>query len=577
MESLDLVIRNVTLYDGSGGAPVLRAAVGVKDGRIAMIGGDGGVGDGGGEGAPAPPSASREVDGRGMALMPGIIDVHTHYDAQITWDSGLTPSPAMGVTTALIGNCGFTIAPCTPGNRERTMANLTQVEGMSLDVLRAGINWEFRSFPEYLDFIERQGLVPNVAAFIGHSALRTHIMGEGATTRGATSAEIGMMAGTVREAMAAGAIGFATSTAPQHNGAGGVPMPSRLAEDQEFYALAQAMASDRRGVFMITKGKHTNVAWLENLARTISRPVSIAALLHNPTRPDGIDNELAEIEVAQGRGAELWGQVSCCPLTMDFSIASAYPLEDLAAWQPVMKAANLEAKKTVLADPNFRDAVRAELARPAEAVRLFNGEWDKLFLTTAADPAHAGFEHRPIAEVAAEVGGDPLDWMLDIALAEDLQSGFTAELLNTDEAAVARLLTHPCSLVALSDAGAHLTFFCDAGYGLHLLGHWSRERGVLPLEAATHALTARPAAIYRIPERGRIAPGYHADLLLFDPETVGRGPRYRVHDLPGNAPRLTTDAKGVHGVWVNGVGVSGNLAAPEPGAQPGKLLRDFNI
>jgi len=570
---MDLVIRNAVLYDGAGGPPVEEADVGVSGGEIAAIS----TAAGRESGLDAPVAAGvHEVNANGLALMPGIIDVHTHYDAQITWDSGLTPSPSLGVTTALIGNCGFTIAPCTAGSRERTMANLTQVEGMSLDVLRAGINWDFKTFPEYLDAIEARGIVPNVAAFIGHSALRTHVMGEGATTRAATGAEIDMMASAVREAMEAGAIGFATSTAPQHNGVGGVPMPSRLAEDQEFYTLAQAMASHRRGVFMITKGKHTNVAWLENLARAVDRPVSIAALLHNPTRPHGIDDELAEIEAARTRGAELWGQVSCCPLTMDFTIASPYPFEDLRAWTPAMEATG-DARLAVLADPAFRDAVRAELARAPEAVRLFNGEWDKLYLTTAADPAHAGFEHRPIAEIAAEVNCHPLDWMLDIALAENLESGFTAELLNTDEAAVARLLTHPCAQVALSDAGAHLTFFCDAGYGLHLMGHWARDKSVMPLEAAVHALTARNASIYRIPGRGYLAPGYAADMLLFDPMTVGRGPRYRVRDLPGDAPRLTTDPVGVHGVWVNGAGVAGNLAIPQPGALPGKLLREFDV
>ena len=208
---MDLVIRNAVLYDGAGGPPVEEADVGVSGGEIAAIS----TAAGRESGLDAPIAAGvHEVNANGLALMPGIIDVHTHYDAQITWDSGLTPSPSLGVTTALIGNCGFTIAPCTAGNRERTMANLTQVEGMSLDVLRAGINWDFKTFPEYLDAIEARGIIPNVAAFIGHSALRTHVMGEGATTRPATGAEIGMMASAVRDAMEAGAIGFATSTAP---------------------------------------------------------------------------------------------------------------------------------------------------------------------------------------------------------------------------------------------------------------------------------------------------------------------------------------------------------------------------
>ena len=555
----DLLIRDAWLVDGTG-APGRRASVAVSDGRIAAVGS--GLG-----------TARQVVAGDGLVLAPGIIDTHTHYDAQITWDQGLQPSPELGVSTVVIGNCGFTIAPCRPQHRDLTMRNLTHVEGMSLEVLRRGIRWEFESFPEYLALIERLGHVPNLAAFIGHSSLRTWVMGEAATRRAASAAEVAEMRRLVGEGMAAGAVGFATSTAPQHNGEGGTPMPSRLADEAELRALVGALGEAGRGVFMLTKGGGTGVPFLETLAAETGRPVVVAALLHNPTQPEAVFDELRHIAAAQSRGRRLYGQVSCCPLTNDFTLRSPYPFESLAAWLPAMQAEG-EALKRVYADKEFRRRVAEELARPA-AIRLFNGEWQKLELVEAARPENRRFEGQSIAALAAADGTAPLDWLLDFSLAEDLDTVYSALLLNSDEAAVGRMLSDPYATIALSDAGAHLTFFCDAGYGLHLLGHWVRERGVLSLEEAVWQLSGRPAAIFGIEDRGRIAPGLAADLLLFDAASVGRGPKQRVFDLPGGAPRLTTAARGVKGLWVNGVLVADEAGARPPQRPPGRLMRRF--
>ncbi len=560
---MDLVIKGATVFDGSGSDRRDACDVAVTDGRIAAHGPD----------LAAAPDAE-VVEAGGLALMPGIIDSHTHYDAQITWDPCLTPSPELGVSTAVIGNCGFTIAPCREADRDLVMRNLTQVEGMSLDALERGIHWSFESFPEYLDMIEGRGIAANVAAFIGHSALRSYVMGPAAVERAASEDEVAAMAAIVAEAMKVGAVGFATSTAPQHNGWGGRPMPSRLADDRELDALVGAMAASGRGLFMLTKGDRSDVPYLERLAAKAGRPVMIAALLHNPTNPEGIFRELGQIAEARARGRELWGQVSCCPLTMDFTLASAYPLEGFAAWAPAMEVSGAALKRQ-LADPDFRAAVKAELEAPA-GVRLFNGEWHKIELTEAARPENRHLEHRKVSELAAAAGQHPLDWMLDFAISEDLASLFTAVLLNSDEAAVGRAIRDPNASVALSDAGAHLTFFCDAGFGLHLLGHWSRGLGVLSMEAAVHELTAKPAEIFRLPGRGRIAPGYAADLMLFDPQRIGRGPKRRVHDLPAGAARLTTDAVGLHGLWVNGTRVVDRDGRLRREARPGRLLRDFD-
>jgi len=559
----DLLIKGALVYDGTGVEPAIKD-VAVSAGTITEIGE---------VGLNLPENARRIIDGTGLALMPGIIDSHTHFDAQITWDATLKPSPALGITTAVIGNCGFTIAPCKPADRDMTMRNLTQVEGMSLEVLKNGIDWGFETFAEYLAMLRGKGCVVNTAAYIGHSSVRTWVMGADASKREATPLEIEHMQTIVRDAMAAGAVGFASSTSPAHNGEGGLPMPSRLASNDEMMALITAMGERGTGVYMVTKGGQMPVPFLEEMAKQSGRPVMIAALLHNSTNPEAVFKDLDNITSANTRGHRLIGQVSCCPLTMDFTLASPYPVEGLQSWKPALGLQG-DALKVVLADKTFRQSVRDEIAAPT-TFRLFNGEWDKVHVVETSLPAHNALEQRTVADIAKEQALDPLDVMLDLALAEDLQTVFTAQLLNSDVEAVGRMLNHPNSVVSLSDAGAHLTFFNDAGFGLHLLGHWVRDLKTMSLQEATSRLTAQPASIFGMTDRGTIKEGMAADLLLFDPLTVGRGPKRRVFDLPGGAARLTTDAVGVHGVWVNGQQVADNqgLLAKPPLA--GKLLTEF--
>jgi N-acyl-D-aspartate/D-glutamate deacylase len=300
----DLVVENATVYDGLGGAPQ-SGGVAVDGGRITVVGKDLG-------------SARQRVDARGLALAPGIVDIHTHYDAQLTWDPFATPSTALGVTTVVIGNCGFTIAPCRPDDRDLTLRALTHVEGMSLDALRAGVRWDFESYPQYLDAMERRGVVPNVASFVGHSSVRTYVLGADATKRAATAAEIAEMRRIVLEAVRAGAIGFATSTLEQHNGENGIPMPSRLADEAEMLALTGALGEAGRGVFMLTKGMTSTIPWLESIAATSGRPVMIAAMFVDPGDPTRVFRELSEIEAARARGRGRWAQVGCFPRGLEF-------------------------------------------------------------------------------------------------------------------------------------------------------------------------------------------------------------------------------------------------------------------
>lgn len=553
----DLIIRHATIVDGTG-SPAFASDLAVADGRIAAIGRHLG-------------QARREVDATGLVLAPGIIDGHTHYDAQVTWDPMVDPSPALGVTTVVLGNCGFTIAPCRPEDRDITMRNLTQVEGMSLDALRRGISWDFETFPQYLDMLDRRGVGPNVACFVGHSSVRTFVMREDASRRVATDAEIERMAAIVAEALRAGAIGFSSTTNESHNGEGGIPMPSRLADDREMLAIMGAMKAAGRGVFMTTKGAITPISKIEEYVAAAGRPALISGFLYNKMNPDRASNFLAEIAAARGRGRRMHGEVSCCPLTMDFSFRSAYILEGYAAWKPAMEAKG-EALSALYADSGFRAAVKADLEK-YRGHRAFNSEWNKVSVVEAASERNLPLEGRSVEEIAAATGKHPLDAALDLALDEGLETVFTATLLNSEEDKVAEIITDPETYITLSDAGAHLTFLCDAGFGLHLLGHWSRDLGKFSLEQAIYRLTGHPAALFGIVDRGRIEPGLAADLLLFDPSTVGRGAKARVRDLPGGAARLVTPGHGVRGVWVNGVQVVGDDGRPLRGELPGRLLR----
>jgi len=553
----DLVIRNARVVDGLRN-PVTEADVAVKDGRIAAVG-------------RVEGDAARTVDAAGRVLAPGVIDVHTHYDAQLTWDATASPSPALGVTTVIIGNCGFGIAPATPEARETIVRNLSVVEAMDLDSLLAGIDWSFESFGEYLDLLERKGVVPNVAAYASHSAIRTVVMGDAGSEREATPAEIERMVGLFRECMAAGATGLGSSTFENHYGWGGVPVPSRLASDDEFRALARALGECGHGSMMATCGNRTTIEVLEELAALSGRPVVYAPLLHYPNQPQRARGIAEACAAARARGRAVYAQASCQPLSMDFTLTAAYPMLTLEGWP---KEDTVAAVAPVLADRAFRERVRADLAEP-KGTRIFNGRWDLVEVTIAAREHNRALEGRTIAGIAAERGADPLDVFLDLGLDEDLETTFTAKLLNVDEDAVAELLAMDGNLVSLSDAGAHHTFFCDAGFGMHFLGHWVRERGRFALPDAVAKLSSDLADIYGLADRGRIAPGAFADLILFDAERIGISKPERINDLPANGARLVRHAPGLEATWVNGVQVFDAGAGYLDVAPPGRVLREF--
>ena len=556
----DLVIRGALIVDGSGSEPAT-GDVAVLDGVIAAVGKHGLTG-------------TQLVDGSGLVLAPGIVDIHTHYDAQLTWDASASPSPQMGVTTVVVGNCGFGLAPCHPDHRDLTLKNLTKVEGMPLDALLNGVLWEFETFTDYLDMLVARGVVLNVAALANHSCIRTYVMGIDASQRRATPAEIKAIGDLLRDAMEAGAIGLGTSTLESHNGEGGVPMPSRFACDDEFREFARVLGEIGRGVFQITKGASTSIEFIEELSALSGRPVQVCPMLQDPGRPADVFDCMDAYAAATTRGRELYGQVTPFPEIMDFNLREPYPLESLASWQPAMAASGDEDLMAVFRDLGFREQVKAEL-KTAGAPFRFSNQWNTMTIQSKAPSERGALDKRSIAEMAQAQDKHPLDCMLDLALSERLETNFTVGMFNAEEDAVTRLLTHERACIGLGDAGAHLTFFCQAGTGLYLLQRFVRERGDLTLQDAIYRLTRQPADAMRIAGRGRITVGAHADLFLFDADTVGIGARCMVDDLPGGLERVHTPPLGIHGVWVNGqrvVDASGSLVQQ---TQPGSVLRQF--
>jgi N-acyl-D-amino-acid deacylase len=559
--SHDLVIRGATVVDGLG-HDALRADVAVKDGRIAKIG-EVGV------------DAAKVIDAGGLTLMPGIIDLHTHYDAQVTWDPTLSPSPSLGVTTAVMGNCGFGIVPSPPHLRDLIMRNLSVVEGMDIDALRAGIDWQFESFGEYLDAVRRCGPYANLAVLVGHSAVRTAAMGNDASLRKeATAAELAEMKRLVAEAMGQGAIGLGASYSLNHSGWGGVPMPSTISDVSEFDALVGAMGGPGRGVVEISSGA-TPVETMEQIAARHGRRIfmSTATALYTEQSPERALGMFDACAAAQARGNELYIQITCQPLSFDFTLASAYPFYSHPAFDPI-KAYDREQLKVVFRDESFRERFRTDLRTPRPGT-VFQGNWDRIIVAAPVKPEHARLADRSIADIVRDTNRDPLDAMLDLGLDEDLDTGFIGRFFNAVDSGVEPLVKHKAGVVALSDAGAHLVYLCDAGFGLYFLGHWVRERGAFDLTEGARRLTSHQAGLYGIPDRGRIAVGACADLLLFDPATVGISAARRVNDLPGGGPRTLRDPLGVHGVFVNGVRVFNGTVYEQLDKGPGQVLDRF--
>ena len=559
----DLIIRNAQVFDGSGLPPVL-SDVAVSNGRIAHIG-------------STSEAAHEVIDAKGLALMPGIVDLHTHYDAQVTWDRTMSPSPALGVTTAVIGNCGFGIAPCPAPLRETMLKNLSVVEGMDLNALLTGVNWEFESFGQYMDQLRRIGPYINTAVFAGHSVIRTAVMGaDGSSKVDPSPEQMQAMQSMVRDAMDHGAIGFASSFSPNHSGFGGIPMPSTIASETELRALTSVLGEKKKGVFMMATGTRGSPDIMESIAEDTGRPAYISTVLtmYNEGNPLLGATYYERCAQALERGHELYILTSCQPLSFDFSLTDPYVLLSHSAFD-VVKSATPDSLPGVYRSVEFRDAFRKNLKHPKEGI-LFLGNWRHIEVGQTTHPENQRLEGQNIQALADQQGLDPVDVFFDLALSEDLGTHFVGKFFNNNDEGVAPSLKHPASVITLSDAGAHLSYMCDAGFGLYFLSHWVRDTGHFTLSEGIRKITSEPADRFRIPERGRLQVGLPADMLLFDPATVGISKPLPRQDLPGGGSRMIRTATGVHGVWVNGVKVHDGHNYVDHSQGPGQVLDHFN-
>ncbi|MCC3305304.1 N-acyl-D-amino-acid deacylase family protein [Sneathiella sp. HT1-7] len=557
--SLDLKITNGTIIDGTG-APGYIGDVGIKDGKIVSVG-------------EVEEDAAREIDATSMVISPGFVDIHTHYDAQVIWDRMLSISPWHGVTTAVIGNCGFGVAPTRPEHRTSIMRTLEKVEGMSFDALAEGLgsDWPFESFAEYMDAIEARGTAINLAVFAGHTPIRTYVMGPEAVERTANDEEVASMADIVREAMEAGAIGFSTSQATTHHGYGGKPVPSRLADMIEMDQLVAAARLGGAKIVQATVGPTLFHDQLALLSQKHDIPVTWTALLSGMSGPGSHRRHQETTRKLREDGVKIHPQVACRPINFDFEFNEPFPFEMRPLFKQIMEA-DRKGRKAIYRDPEFRDQFRDDTATGAR--NAVAGWIDRCVISMA--PGNPEWEEKPLREIAESQGKDPIDFVLDLSLETDFVARFRFPIVNYDEEEVAELLQDDNLILGLSDAGAHASQLCDACYSTHLLGHWVREKNTLKLEKAIHMLTQKPAELFGITDRGKIAEGALADVVIFDPTTIAAGGLERVHDLPTGADRLISPASGIKTVIVNGQILleENQVSIPEAAALPGKLLRN---
>jgi N-acyl-D-amino-acid deacylase len=542
------VLRGASLVDGTGSSP--RAAdVLVHDGRIAEVG------------AVGAAAGIAEIDLSGLVLAPGFIDNHTHYDAQVLWDRDLEPSSWHGVTSVIMGNCGYSVAPTRPNAHEAIVLTLENVEGMSADALRAGIDWSFETYPEYLDHLEHGGIRLNVGGMVGHTALRYYVMGDAASDRSSTPEETATMARFVRQAIDAGALGFSTSGASVDNGAYGKPVPSRIAERDEFLGIMGALRDAGRGVVQLLP---TAAVDLVELAEASGCIVTYGAILSGMQPPGVTAAEQVDQIVQRGKGRVV-PQIACRPIVQQTTMMDPFTLTMISPAFTEALGVQREERAAFYGDPSWRERAIQGFAEGRRA-RLESA----VVTESVAHPELIGGP--TLADLSAERGTNVLETLIDLSLDDELRTRFTITLLNDDEDVVAGLLNDPRCLLALSDAGAHQSQICDAVFSTHLLGYWVRERQALPLELAVWRLTGHPAEVFGIPDRGRIEPGFWADLVAFDPETVGVEPLERLYDLPAGADRLIGRSRGIEHVWVNGVPIRRD-GEDVVAARPGQVIR----
>ncbi len=554
--TFDLVVRGGRVVDGSG-LPAFSADVGVRNGRVVQLGRLAGRG-------------AEEIDADGCVVMPGVVDIHTHYDAQLHFEATATPSSWHGVTTVITGNCGFSLFPARPSDVPWLLRMLSRVEGMSAETLAAGVKFQGGGFAEFASGLEGR-LGVNAGLQVGHCAIRRAAMGDEASRRAASEDEIAAMQALLREELAAGAVGFSSSQLEMHVDHDGNPVPSNLASREELVALAGTLADFPCRVIQFISGSNLeghseqDRSLMLAMCAASGGPMNVNPLHWLPFVPDGWRRGLEFADEARARGYRILPQSLLQQMQVFFALHDTFLFDQIPSFREVLTAG--ERRTALLRDPAVRDRMRAELARTEG--RAFVFQWEAVKVARADD--HPEWVGRTVTALAAESGSDPLDCFLDLSLAEDLRTTFT---LGGSTGATSRqsneeVLRHRGTLPGSSDAGAHLTSYCGVDYSTRLLAEYVPD--VLPLEEAVRRLATIPAQLYGFRDRGVLRPGAWADLVVYDPARLGVGATRWLRDFPAGGGRFVVDSVGYLALVVNGAVVRREGA--DTGARPGRVLR----
>jgi N-acyl-D-aspartate/D-glutamate deacylase len=557
---LDVLIKGGTIVDGSG-QPARKGDIGIRDGRIAAIG-------------TITEAAHQTIDAKGRVVSPGFIDVHTHYDAQAFWDGTLSPSPYHGVTTVVAGNCGFSIAPLSPEAGPYLMKMLSRVEGMPLESLEKGVPWDWRTFGEYLDKLENK-LSVNAGFMVGHSAIRRTVMGERAVGHAATPEELAKMVKVLRESLASGGLGFSSTISSTHNDFDGNPVPSRHATKDEMLTLARQCRDFEGTTIEFLPGVGWGEAeanYMADLSLAANRPVNWNVLVPNSQNPGHADEQLKATDIARARGAEVYALTVPQPMTIRINLHAGFVFDALHNWSRLFRMP-IEERIALLSDPAARKQLDEDARKPGTPMAML-ARWEAFTVDQVQSPKLKKFKGRLIGEIAQELGKAPFDTLLDIAIEDGLLTYFMPPVMGTDDETWAmrgKLWKDDRTIIGASDAGAHLDMIDTFAFSSQVLGEGVRKRKLISLEEAIRQLTDVPAKLYGFKERGRLEVGWRADVVVFDPETIGLGETYTKFDLPAGAGRLYADAKGVDHVFANGVEIVSH--GKDTGARPGTILR----
>jgi N-acyl-D-aspartate/D-glutamate deacylase len=561
---MTLAIRGGTVVDGTG-ADSVRADVVIDGERVVAIGPDAGAG------------AAATVDADGLIVAPGFVDLHTHYDAQLFWDPNASPSPLHGVTTVLGGNCGFSLAPLGSDTADYITRMMARVEGMPLAALQAGLPWDWGSFGDWLGRLDGR-IAVNAGFLVGHSTLRRLVMGDRAVGGDATESDLAAMESALHAALAEGALGFSTSQVHTHNDGDGQPVPSRAASRAEMERLAAAVRDhDGTTVELIVPGclngfTEEEVEFLSTMSLLADRPVNWNVLGVSSMNPDGAWSQLAAGSTAADRGATVLALTLPHTMQIRLSFEHGAILDGLPGWRETF-ALPVDERMAALSDPETRRRLDAGAQSDEAGILRHLANWPRLIIDETFAPENAGLEGRSVGDVAKERGLTPFDALLDIVVADRLRTGLRPPIGESEEDWVlrAKAWQDPRAIVGGSDAGAHLDTMCGAIYSTSMLGDGVRARSLLSWEQAVRQLTDIPARLYGLRDRGRLAPGAFADVVVFDPTAIGHGPVRTRDDLPGGASRLYAEATGIEHVMVNGTEIVRSGAFS--GTVPGRVLR----